>query len=80
MRQPYENGDGESSHGHFKTAVAQALQLRGSRDFASRDDDQTFLRQVLDKRNTARRERHAEEVALLRPLPQRVWRVVCIWR
>ena len=26
-------------------------------------------RQVLDKRNTARRERHAEEAALLRPLP-----------
>ena len=69
VRQPHENGDSESSHGHFKTAVDQALQLRGSREFASRDDYQTFLRQVLDKRNTARRERHAEEAALLRPLP-----------
>ena len=65
----HENGDSESSHGHFKIAVDLALQLRGSRDFASRDDYQTFLRQVLDKHNAARRERHAEEVALLRPLP-----------
>jgi len=47
----------------------RALQLRSSRDFASRDDYQTFLRQVLDKRNAARCERSAEEVALLRPLP-----------
>ena len=29
---------------------------------------QTFLRHVLDKRNAAHRERHAEEAALLRPL------------
>jgi len=69
VRQPHENGDSESSHGHFKTAVDQALQLRGSRDFASRDDYQTFLRQLLDRRNAARRERHGEELALLRPLP-----------
>lgn len=70
VRQPHENGDSKSSHGHFKTAVDQALQLRGSRESAaSRDDYQTFLRHVLDKRNAARRERHAEEVALLRPFP-----------
>ena len=69
VRQPHENGDWESSHGYFKTAVDQALQQRGSRDFASLDDYQTFLWQVLDKRNAVRRERHAEEVALLRPLP-----------
>ena len=52
-----------------RPAVDQALQLRGSRDFASLDHYQTFLRQVLDKRNAAHRERHAEEVALFRPLP-----------
>lgn len=69
VRQPHENGDSESSHGHFKTAVDQALLLRGSRDFASREDYLAFLRELLDQRNAARRERHAEELALLRPLP-----------
>ena len=78
MRQSHENGDSESSHGHFKTAVDQALQLRGSRDFASRDDYQAFLRQMLDKRNPPRRKRNAAEVALLRRSSQRVWIVVCV--
>ena len=34
-RQAHENGDVESSHGHLKTAIDQALHLRGGRDFAS---------------------------------------------
>ena len=68
VRHP-QDGDSESSHGQLKTTVDRALELHGSRDFARRDDNETFLRQVLDKRNTARRERHAEEAALLRPLP-----------
>jgi transposase len=33
VRKPHENGDVESSHGHFKDALDQALRLRGSRDF-----------------------------------------------
>src|SRR5438132_12631139 len=47
VRQAHENGDAESSHGHFKTAVDQALLLRGSRDFASRDEYVTFLQDVV---------------------------------
>src|SRR5438132_1106265 len=69
VRQPHENGDNESSHGHFKTAVDQALHLRGSRDFGSRDQYLRFLQEVVATRNAARQQRHAEELAVLRPLP-----------
>ena len=53
VRQPHENGDSESSHGHFKTAVDQALHLRGSRDFGSRDEYVRFLQEVVATRNAA---------------------------
>ena len=69
VRQPHENGDSESSHGHFKTAVDQALHMRGGRDFASRDEYLRFLQELVATRNAARRQRHAEELAVLRPLP-----------
>ena len=69
VRQPHENGDSESSHGHFKNAVDQALHLRGSRDFGSRVEYERFLHEVAGTRNAARREQHAPEVAALRPLP-----------
>ena len=69
VRQPHENGDSESSHGHFKTAVDQALLLRGGRDFASREEYLRFLQEVVATRNSTRRERHAEELAALGPLP-----------
>jgi hypothetical protein len=67
----HENGDVESLHRHFKTAVDQALMLRGSRDFASREEYAAFLREVLDQKNVGRRERLAEELTVLRPLPAR---------
>ena len=64
-----ENGDAEQSHHQFKRAVDQALMMRGSRDFTSRDSYLAFLRQVLAQQNAGRAARLAEEVALLRPLP-----------
>jgi hypothetical protein len=67
----HENGDAESSHRHFKSAVGQTLLLRGSRDFASRTDYLGFLRAVTRRRNTGRQKRLAEERARLRPLPER---------
>ena len=69
VRQPHENGDAESSHGHFKTAVDQALRLRGSRDFADREQYLRFLRDLVAARNANRQKRFAEELAALRPLP-----------
>jgi hypothetical protein len=54
----------------FKKAVAQALLLRGSRNFQSRAEYEDFLRQLLRRRNQLRRERVQEEVATLRALPK----------
>jgi len=65
----HENGDIESSHGHFKTATEQALLLRDSRDFASPEEYERFLQGVSDKRNASRRAKLAEEEACLGELP-----------
>jgi hypothetical protein len=64
-----ENGDAEQSHRQFKRALDQALMLRGSRDFASRDAYTAFVREVFAQLNSGRQARLAEEVPLLRPLP-----------
>ena len=70
-RQANENGDVEQSHHRFKQAVDQALMLRGSRDFASRGDYQTFLKKLMAGRNANRKERFHEERAVLSSLPAR---------
>ncbi len=69
VRKAHENGDVESSHGHLKTVVDQALLLRGSRDFASREEYERFLERLIDKRNASRRAKLAEEQACLGELP-----------
>ena len=69
VRQAHENGDAESSHGHYKTAVDQALLLRGSRDFACHEEYVGFLKQTAATRNVGRQDRFAEELAALRRLP-----------
>jgi len=69
VRKAHENGDVESSHGHFKTVVDQALLLRGSRDFASREEYERFIKRLIDKRNASRRAKLAEEEACLGELP-----------
>ena len=66
-----ENGDVESSHRWFKEAVDQALMLRGSRDFESRQAYEQFLREVLVLRNAGRQRRLSEELAVLGSLPGR---------
>jgi len=68
-RQAHENGDAESSHGHFKTAVDQALLLRGSREFASREEYGHFLQNLVKTRNAGRQNRFTEELSVLRHLP-----------
>lgn len=70
-RQAHENGDVESSHRHFKEAVDQALMLRGSREFESRDAYREFLEALLRQRNAGRQSRLREEQAALRALPAR---------
>jgi len=67
----HENGDCEQSHRRFKEALAQALLLRGSREFASRADYEQFLREVVGLRNKRRQPAFAAEASALRPLPSR---------
>jgi hypothetical protein len=66
-----ENGDVEQRHHRFRQAVDQTLMLRGSRDFESREAYEAFLGQIEDQLNAGRRERLAEELAVMRPLPLR---------
>ena len=66
-----ENGDVEQRHYRFKQAVAQALMMRGSRDFASIHAYEEFLRKLFARLNAGRCARLAEEMRLLRPLPER---------
>jgi hypothetical protein len=56
-----ENGDIEQRHHRFKTAIDQALMLRGSRNFASREAYADFLHQRLAFLNAGRRERLKED-------------------
>jgi hypothetical protein len=65
-----ENGDVEQRHHRFKQALDQALMLRGSRDFPSREEYETFVGALIGQLNTGRRERLTEELAVLRSLPE----------
>ncbi len=67
---PNENGDVEQRHHRFKRAVDQALMLRGSRDFASREDYETFLGKLFVQLNAGRQERLQNEVKTLCELPR----------
>jgi hypothetical protein len=70
-RQAHENGDIEQRHFRFKRAVEQELLLRGSRDFGSADDYKRFLKMLLERLNAGRRARLAEEMAVMKELPER---------
>jgi len=68
LRQPEQNGDVESSHGGLKQALQQHLLLRGQRDFESLADYEAFLGQIMNRRNQARSQRLAQELAVMKPL------------
>jgi hypothetical protein len=65
---PQQNGDIEASNGGFKQGLEQHLLLRGRRDFETLADYETFLGQVMTKRNQVRQGRLQEEVAVMKPL------------
>ncbi|WP_136810869.1 IS21 family transposase [Desulfosediminicola flagellatus] len=66
---PHENGDIEQRHYRFKKAVDQALMLRGSRDFTTRQEYELFLQKLFAQLNRNRQSRFLEEQAALKPLP-----------
>lgn len=65
----HENGGIESPNGHLKTAIDQALLLRGSRDFSSLDDYRNFIATHIAKANARRSAAIKREQPHLRPLP-----------
>lgn len=67
--QPEENGDVQQRHYRFKRAVDQALMLRGSRDFSTHDDYESFLTKLFAQLNAGRKIWLEAERPLLRPLP-----------
>jgi hypothetical protein len=67
----HENGDVEQRHHRFKRAVEQELLLRGSRDFVSVKDYQQFLQALFARLNAGRKQRLAEEMAVMKELPER---------
>lgn len=65
---PEENGDIEAANGALKQALRQHLLLRSNSNFASVADYEHFIAQVMTRRNERRRERLAEELAVMKPL------------
>ena len=67
----HENGAVEAHNNHLKTALDQALILRGSRDFAELADWRRFVDELVARRNRRREAALRTEMAALRPLPAR---------
>ena len=67
----HENGSIESSHGHLKKALEDALLLRGSRDFDDLDAYRRFVDEVVGRRNANNRKRIELERTRLTALPKR---------
>lgn len=63
-----QNGDVEASNGAIKRRLAQALLVRGHRDFADVDAWQAFVDQTLRKANANRGTRVDEDLAAMREL------------
>lgn len=69
--QSHENGSIESRHDSLKTALDQALRLRGSRCFDDRAGYEAFVEQIVQRFNARAAKRLAVERPMLRSLPSR---------
>ncbi len=67
----HENGVAEQAHHRLKSALRQALVIRGSRDFASVADYEQFVQEIVRRLNRRCEAKLEEERAHLRPLPAR---------
>jgi hypothetical protein len=65
----HENGVVEQGHRRLKSAIAQALLIRGSRDFVSVESYEAFVAEVVARLNRRALPRLEEEKSQLRPLP-----------
>lgn len=67
----HENGTIESAHGHLRQAIADALLLRGSRDFAELAAWRLFVDEIVGRRNARIAKRIDQERPALKQLPAR---------
>ncbi len=67
----HENGSIESAHGHLKRALADALLLRGSRDFDDLSAWRRFVDEIVGRHNARNIKRIDLERAALKELPAR---------
>jgi hypothetical protein len=66
---PHENGDVEQRNHRLKRAMEQALLLRGSRDFDSRQEYEQFVEKLFVKLNACRKAKLQQELASMKKLP-----------
>jgi len=67
----HENGAIESPHGHLKRAIADALLLRGVRDFDTIEAYRRFIDEIVGRRNARNARRTDLERPTLQSLPAR---------
>ena len=67
----HENGSIESSHGHLKNAIRDALLMRGSRNFNDLVAYRAFIDEIVGRHNARYRTRIEAERAHLQELPER---------
>lgn len=65
----HENGAIESSHGHLKSAISDALLLRGGAEFADLHAYRCFIDEIVSRKNARNAKRIDAERVLLQPLP-----------
>ncbi len=65
----HENGSIESAHGHLKSAVHDALLLRGAVEFADLAAYRRFIDEIVSRKNMRNGKRIDAERMLLQPLP-----------
>jgi len=63
-----QNGDVEAMQGALKRRMKQYLLLRGSSDFDSVEDYESWVQGVMTKANNTRRKRLGEDLDMMRPL------------
>lgn len=64
----HQNGDVEAANGALKRRLHQALLLRGSRDFESKEAYQGWLEDQLERGNRPRQERLQKELEVMPPV------------
>lgn len=66
----HENGAIESANNHLKPQIRQALAIRGSYDFTSKEEYETFVADIVERRNRRILPLLIDEQRQLQPLPK----------